>query len=179
MIGKIARLLPLPALLWVLFLPGLDGEGHRLRLDYWPRPEMMLVLCLLAALAWFGVTLPRAWRWSAAVGLMLAAVIGFADAVVVAFFDRDLALYFDLPHVPKLVALFAESAGWGWAWGAFLALTLVLAALLAILAWSMGAASRVLTGKSQAGLVLAAFAAAAAAMFAIGEARVAPVLFRQ
>ena len=99
------------AFLCLLFLPARDDENLRLALDWRPEIEPLLLVGLIAVLALAGSGLAASLRWLAAVVIFAAALLQLADAVVLSLLDRQLDLYFDLPHVPKLLALFYDAAG--------------------------------------------------------------------
>jgi hypothetical protein len=98
------------ALIWALFLPLYSERG--LSID--PRPPVVLLLVLLVLgfvgqLRW---TL-RPWlRWGLAVAIVLLALLQLVSAAVAQILDRALDLYFDFYHVPNLLALYLDAAGW-------------------------------------------------------------------
>jgi len=98
------------ALIWALFLP-LYSE-HGLGID--PRPPVVLlgVLLLLGFTGQMRWTL-RPWlRWLLTVVIVLLALLQLVSAGVEQILDRSLDLYFDFRHVPNLLALYVDAAGW-------------------------------------------------------------------
>ena len=170
----------------LLFLPARDDDNLRFMLDWRPTLEPLLLVGLLAALALAGRTLTAPGRWLVAIFVFLAALLQGADAAVLGIFDRELNLYFDLPHVPKLLALFYDAAG-PWRGAAGLALVAAASvALVALIARALAALQEGLRPARHALLYLGALAALIAAAFlpngsdeGIVAARTAPAIARQ
>lgn len=98
------------ALIWALFLPLYSERG--LGID--PRPPVVLltVLLLLGFTGQMRWTL-RPWlRWLLAIAIALLALLQLVSAGVEHILDRSLDLYFDFRHVPNLLALYVDAAGW-------------------------------------------------------------------
>jgi hypothetical protein len=153
---RAALVLPASAgFLCLLFAPARDDGNLSAFLDWRPEIEPLLLIGLLAALALAGRRLPRAARWLLACLVFLAALLQAADAVVLAIFDRQLDLYFDLPHLPQLLALFADAAGFWRSAAALAAAVLAALALVALIAWAIAASERALLQRRPAALALA------------------------
>ncbi|HXR87271.1 MAG TPA: sulfatase-like hydrolase/transferase [Stellaceae bacterium] len=125
------------ALIWALFLPVYSERGFGID----PRPPVVLgaVLLLLGFTGQMRWTL-RPWlHWVLGVAIALLALLQLASAAVAQILDRPLDLYFDFRHVPNLLALYLDAAGWrgalvlsAAALGAALLLWLTVRALAAI-----------------------------------------------
>ena len=175
-------------LLCLPFAAAKDQENLRFFLDWRPELEPLLLIAVVAILALMGRRLPAFARWLLALLVLVAALVQFAEAAVLAALDRELDLYFDLPHVPKLVSLFAEAAG-PWR-GALVLLGVTLAALLLVtaIALMLGAIERALAPPRHAALCAGLFLAAPLASLGAGAlsdneplvgVRTAPALFGQ
>jgi hypothetical protein len=98
------------ALIWALFLPFYSERGFGID----PRPPVVLLLVLLL----FGFVGQMRWtlrpwlRWLIALAILLLALLQLASAAVEHILDRSLDLYFDFRHVPNLLALYLDAAGW-------------------------------------------------------------------
>jgi hypothetical protein len=170
----------------LLFLPARDDANLRFFIDWRPTLEPLLLIGALALLALGGRSLSAPLRWCAAFLVFLAALLQFADAAVLGIFDRQLDLYFDLPHVPKLLALFYDAAGPSRGAAALLLAAAGSILLVAVIAGALGAAQRALRPPAHARLYLGAVAAVLlVAAVAPGDAerlfawRTAPVIARQ
>jgi len=98
------------ALIWALFLPLYSERG--LTIDPRPPVVLLLVLLLLGFVGQMRLTM-RPWlRWLLAAAIMLLALLQLASAAVEQILDRSLDLYFDFRHVPNLLALYLDAAGW-------------------------------------------------------------------
>ncbi len=123
------------AFLWALSLP--SASTHGLTLD--PRPPLA-ILAILALFAFVGLAARRIGprlRWLIAFVIVLFTALQFVDGKVEQVLDRPLDLYFDLRHVPNLLSLYLDAAGWRGAaivLAAFLAFLLVLALVARALA---------------------------------------------
>jgi len=113
------------ALIWALFLPLYSERGFTID----PRPPvvLLLVLLLLGFIAQMRWALRPVLHWLLAVAILLLALLQLASAAVEHILDRSLDLYFDFRHVPNLLALYLDAAGWRGA------LVLTAAALVAML----------------------------------------------
>ena len=125
------------ALIWALFLPLYSERGFGID----PRPPIVLLLVLLL-LGFVGQMrwALRPWvHWLLGPAIVLTALLQLASAAVEHILDRSLDLYFDFRHVPHLLALYLDAAGWrgtlvltAGAFGAVLLLWLTTRALVAI-----------------------------------------------
>jgi hypothetical protein len=98
------------ALIWALFLPLYSERG--LAVDPRPPVVLLLVWLLLGFIAQMRWTL-RPWlRWLLAGAVVLLALLQLVAAGVEQILDRPLDLYFDFRHVPNLLALYVDAAGW-------------------------------------------------------------------
>jgi hypothetical protein len=98
------------ALIWALFLP-LYGE-RGLGIDPRPPVVLLIVLLLLGFIGQMRWT-SRPWlRWLLSIAIVLLAVLQFVSAAIEQILDRSLDLYFDFRHVPNLLALYLDAAGW-------------------------------------------------------------------
>ena len=98
------------ALIWALFLPVYSERGFGID----PRPPivLLLVLLLLGFVAQMRWSL-RPWvHWLFGLVILLLALLQLASAAVEHILDRALDLYFDFRHVPNLLALYVDAAGW-------------------------------------------------------------------
>jgi hypothetical protein len=156
------------ALIWALFLLIYSERGWGID----PRPPVVLaaVLLLLGFTGQMRWTL-RPWlHWVLGLAIALLAVLQLASAAVAQILDRPLDLYFDFRHVPNLLALYLDAAGWrgalvasGSALGASLLLWLTVRALAAIeraMARPMTAGASLGIGLVGLGLVASPFAQA-------------------
>ncbi len=156
-------LLASAAFFCLLFLPAGDPDSLSASLDWRPEMEPLALIGLLAALGLAGRRLPWALRWAIAILVFLAALLQGADALVLRIFDRPLDLYFDLPQVPRLVALFYDAAG-AWRGAAALAAAVLAAlALIALIAVALDVCERMLRPPGHATLALGAVLVLAAA----------------
>jgi len=73
---------------------------------------LLIVMALLAFLALARRKASRGLRWVLALVLILLAGLQFAEGKVEQVLDRPLDLYFDLRHVPNLLGLYLDAAGW-------------------------------------------------------------------
>lgn len=127
------------ALIWALFLPLYSERG--LTIDPRPPIVLLMVLLLLGFIGQMRWTL-RPWlRWVFAVAIVLLALLQFAAAAVEQILDRSLDLYFDFRHVPNLLALYLDAAGWRGVL-ALIAAALGLALVLGLTAHSLAAMER-------------------------------------
>jgi hypothetical protein len=98
------------ALIWALFLPFYGERGFGID----PRPPLVLlaVLLLLGFIGQMRWTL-RPWlRALLTFAIVLLALLQLVSAAVEQILDRSLDLYFDFRHVPNLLALYVDAAGW-------------------------------------------------------------------
>src|SRR5438876_4039668 len=132
MSGMLAASLGMLALA-VLFLPSRNSVTHALAIEWRPSAELAALFFLVAMAA---LAAPRfAARRAPAIALALlvtaAALLNLADAATPALLGRDLNLYWDLRHLPSLLGLARESAGW---WRFSVAAALVVGAVLTLVA---------------------------------------------
>ncbi|HXP32069.1 MAG TPA: hypothetical protein VN832_13330 [Stellaceae bacterium] len=153
MIRRIAAPLASLALLWALWLPGVDAESHHLLIDLRPPAILMLLILLVACRALAGRRLPRGATIILAVLLFAAALLQAAAALVLRFLDRPLDLYFDPQHLPSLVGLFTDAMGAVRAALVLAAALLGAVALLAAIYWALRSVARALAPR---GVVLGA-----------------------
>jgi hypothetical protein len=158
-------------LLCLPFAPAKDEENLRFFLDWRPEIEPLLLLGVIAVLALAGRRLPGALRWLLALLIFIAALVQFVDAVVLSFLDRELDLFFDLPHVPKLLSLFAEAAGVWRATAAVMAAVLGGVAVIWLFQCAVAAVERALRPSRHAAVCLGIIAATlgTAAVSRVGE----------
>jgi len=98
------------ALIWALFVPLYSERG--LTIDLRPPVVLLLALLLLGFIGQMRWVL-RPWlRWLLAIGIVLLALLQLVSAAVEQTLDRPLDLYFDFRHVPNLLALYLDAAGW-------------------------------------------------------------------
>ncbi len=98
------------AFIWALFLPLYGDRG--LTVDARPPVVLLVVLLLLGFVGQMRWAL-RPWlRWVLAVAIVLLALLQFVSAAVEQILDRSLDLYFDFRHVPNLLGLYLDAAGW-------------------------------------------------------------------
>ncbi len=139
------------ALIWALFLP--RASEHGVALDPRPPLALLLVVVLLAFLALAARRFPRWLRWLLAALLVFLAGLQFAAASVAQILDRPLDLYFDLRHVPNLLGLYLDAAGWrGDAMVA--AAILALLVILGLVAWSLAGIERAMKRPDRAAYAL-------------------------
>jgi hypothetical protein len=158
-------------------------------------PEFVLLwLALLAAVAWRGVVSPR--LLSAVAAMYLLLVLGrYADVAVRQWFGRPLNLYWDVPQVPRFLAVAARD--WpAWQLAVLVAcLALVLWGLARLVRWAVGQAAReaapfvlrrrwALAASAAVGLLVLARLASPAAIPLAGPGRwlsppVTPTLWHQ
>jgi hypothetical protein len=170
-----------------LFLPARDDDNLSFFLDWRPEIEPLLIIGALAALALAGRRLSAPLRWTAAILIFIAALLQFGDAAVLGVFDRELDLYFDLPHVPQLLALFYQAAGFWRGVAVIAAAGLGVLALVTLIAAVLAAIERAMKPPRFAaaclGSVVALAATAPIGWFATGESmlgeRTLPVIGRQ
>jgi hypothetical protein len=137
-----------------------------------PRAEVSLELAvlLLALVAWTSFVRPL--RTTAVVTLtllVLAWVLGrYAEVTAPALYGRPVNLYWDAQHLPKVAAMLAEVGPW-WLVGLLaVAATVLVAALVAALAWCVGSVARAL--RVTAGRrALGALACGLVALYALGH----------
>lgn len=115
-------------IIWALALPSAGKHGFTLDL----RPPIAL-FAIVGLFAFFGLAGRPMWSWlrrTIAVLLVILTGIQFAAGAVEQILDRPLDLYFDLGHVPDLIGLYVDAAGWrgiAVVVGAVLAFVLILA----------------------------------------------------
>jgi hypothetical protein len=74
-----------------------------------PSLDVLVVLAVLALFGWAGRTVPTALRVATLVLLLFVRLVRFGDGVSARFFDRPFNLYLQLPLVPELRRLAADS----------------------------------------------------------------------
>jgi len=137
-----------------------------------PRAEVSLELAvlLLALVAWTSFVRPLGTTALVALALLvLAFVLGrYAEVTAPALYGRPVNLYWDAQHLPKVAAMLAQVGPW-WLVGLLVvAGTALVAALVASLAWCLGAVARAL--RVPAGRrALGALAGVLVAVYALGH----------
>ena len=137
-----------------------------------PRAEVSLELAvlLLALVAWTSFVRPLGTTALVALTLLvLAFVLGrYAEVTAPALYGRPVNLYWDAQHLPKVAAMLAQVGPW-WLVGLLVvAGTALVAALVASLAWCLGAVARAL--RVPAGRrALGALAGVLVAVYALGH----------
>ncbi|MGO8921141.1 MAG: hypothetical protein ACLQJR_35090 [Stellaceae bacterium] len=164
------------AFLCLLFVPARDDDNLSLVLDWRPEIEPLLLIGLLAALALVGRRVPALLRWLLAGLVFLIALLQAADALVLSIFDRQLDLYFDLPQVPRLLALFAATAGLWRSLAVATAAVLAALALIALIAVVIAVCERMLRPPRHAAVALGIVLVLAAAALIGRIERREPVL---
>jgi hypothetical protein len=157
------------ALIWALFMPLYGERGFGI--DARPPVLLLLVLLLLGFVCQMRWRL-RAWlRWLLALALVLLALLQLASAAVEQILDRALDLYFDFRHVPNLLALYVDAAGWRGV------LVLVAAALgLALLLWLTVRALAAIEGAmARPGTAVAALGAGLVGLLLISAPFIHPI----
>jgi sulfatase-like protein len=164
-VGAVLSVIICGAFLCLLFVPARFEPNWRLVPDWRPEIEPLLLVAGLALCAPSRGRMPTMLRWFCAALILVAALVQFADAATRGLFGRELHLYFDLPHVPNLLVLFYDAAGF-WRGSAAMAAGLLAGLfLLAVTAYVLAAAERALRPRRRAliflglvavGLVLAA-----------------------
>lgn len=115
--------------------------------------ELGVLLVALAAWAWLGRPLGTRLR-AVLTALVLAFVIGrYADVTAPALYGRPINLYWDAQHVPKVAAMLVQVGPWWLGAAIVLGLVLLFAALLAAIAWCLGAIARALGSPAGCGVV--------------------------
>jgi hypothetical protein len=143
-----------------------------------PRAELSIeiALLLLALAAWTSFLRPLGMAARAALtALVLVLLLGrYAEVTAPALYGRPVNLYWDSQHLPKVAAMLAEVGPW-WLVGLLaVALTSLLAALIAALALCFGVLSQVL--RAPLGRrVVGALAGAVVALYALGSSLGWPV----
>ncbi len=141
----------------------------------WIRPQAaasieLAVAVLVAALAIgrFGPPSRRALAWIAGVFVVLA-LTRYAEVMARELYGRPISLYYDLPHVPRVVAMFAEATP-GWVLAATCAgAVLGLVAAYALVRWAWGRIAVALAApRPRRALAAAALVVVAAYPFAPG-----------
>jgi len=141
----------------------------------WIRPQAKIgielaltVLVLALVVRRFGPLAPRALA-ALAIAFVVLGLTRYAEVMARELYGRPINLYYDLPHVPRVVAMFAEATP-GWVLAAASAgAALGLVALFALARWSWREIARALEApRPRAALAAAALAAIAAYPFAPG-----------
>lgn len=139
-----------------------------------PRPELSIELgvLLLVLVAWASFVRPLGKLALAALTLLLLALVlgRYAEVTAPALYGRPVNLYWDSQHLPKVGAMLAEVAPWWLAGLLAVAFTLLLAALVAVLAWCLGAVWRALR-VPLARRAVGALAGAVVALYALATWR--------
>jgi len=141
----------------------------------WIRPQAKLgielalaVLTVALVVRRFGPLAPRALA-AVSVAFVVLGLTRYAEVMARELYGRPINLYYDLPHVPRVVAMFAEATP---AWvlvAASASVAVGLVALFALVRWSWREIARALeTPRPRAALVAAALAAIVAYPFAPG-----------
>jgi hypothetical protein len=147
----------------------------------WIRPQALLaielavaVLALAVAVERFGPPSPRALGILAAAFTALA-LTRYAEVMARELYGRPINLYYDLPHVPRVVAMFAEATPVWVLAAACAGAALGLVALYWLLRWSWGRIAAALTIPRARSALAAAALLAIAAWFLVPERFTAPV----
>jgi hypothetical protein len=127
-------------------------------------PELAVAVLAAAGLVhWRGRLSPRA-LGLVSIAFVVLALTRYAEVMARELYGRPINLYYDLPHVPRVVAMFAEAAP-GWALvAACVGAALGLVALYTVLRWSWGEIACALA-RPRPRLALAATAAAIVAAY--------------
>lgn len=158
------------ALIWALFLP--RPSEHGLTLDPRPPLALLVVVVLFAFLALAARRASRGLRWLLAATLVFLAGLQFAAGSVAQILDRPLDLYFDLRHVPNLLGLYLDAAGWRGA-ASVAAAILALIVILGLVAWSLAGIERAMERPDRAAhALLVALVGLALVAVPVGEGSV-------
>jgi hypothetical protein len=141
----------------------------------WVRPQAVLaielavaVLALAAAIERFGPPSPRTLGVLAAVFTVLA-LTRYADVMARELYGRPINLYYDLPHAPRVLAMFAEATPPWLLAAACVGAALGLVALFWLVRWSWATIAAVLAApRARSALAAAALVVMAAYPFAPG-----------
>ncbi|MCX7892140.1 MAG: sulfatase-like hydrolase/transferase [Burkholderiales bacterium] len=141
----------------------------------WVRPEPALSIELALALLALALVAarrgaPPPWTTTALAALTVLLVLGrYAEVTARELYGRPVNLYHDLPHVPRVAAMFVEAApAWSVAAGTALAVAGI-AALYVLARWAWASVARALARTApRRWLALAAAGACAAYPFAPG-----------
>ena len=165
---------------WALFAVAITLLNFGLTFDnlwptLWIKPraalsvELAALVAALAAAAWrFGPPSRRALAWLAG-GFVVLVLTRYAEVMAREFYGRPINVWYDLPHVPRVIAMFADAAP---TW--LLAVTaagvaLGLLALFALVRWAWSRIAEALAAPAPRRVVaLVALVACAACPFAPG-----------
>ena len=143
----------------------------------WIRPQaavaIELALAVLAAalaVERFGPLSQRALAWTTAAFVILA-LTRYAEVMARELYGRPINLYYDLPHVPRVVAMFAEATPVWVLVTASAGVALGLIVLFGVVRWSWGRIAGALVAPR------ARIALAAAALVAVGAYPLVPGWF--
>src|SRR5688572_14431929 len=140
---------------WLLFAVALVALNvavtfHNVWPTLWVVPHAELsaeiAVLLLALVGWTSFVRPLGrFAWWLVVLLVLALVLGrYAEVTAPALYGRPVNMYWDAQHLPKVAAMLAEVGPW-WLVGLLaVAATVLVAALVAALAWCVGSVARAL-----------------------------------
>jgi hypothetical protein len=125
-------------LLALMFAPSRDSATHGLTVEWRPSAELAFLLFLVAIAA---VARPQMIAASSAarnlaVLVVVMALLNLVDAATPTLLGRDLNLYWDLPHLPSLVGLAGEAAGFWRMAGAIAVLAGAIFLLIAGTMWT-------------------------------------------
>jgi hypothetical protein len=100
-------------LLGLLFIPARDPVTHGLTIEWRPSAELAFVLFVVAVAAATRPQIVEARSIARILALLVAvlALLNLVDAATPTLLGRDLNLYWDLQHLPSLLGLAGEAAG--------------------------------------------------------------------
>jgi hypothetical protein len=143
----------------------------------WIRPQAAVgielaiaVLAAAVAVERFGPLSQRALAWIAAAFVVLA-LTRYAEVMARELYGRPISLYYDLPHVPRVVAMFAEATPVWVLVTASAGVALGLVVLFGVVRWSWGRIAGALAAPR------ARIALAVAALVALGAYPLVPGWF--
>lgn len=124
-------------LLALLFTPARDPVTHGLTVGWRPSAELVFLLFLVAIAAAARPQMLAARPAARILAVLVAAMalINLVDAATPSLLGRDLNLYWDLPHLPSLVGLAREAAGFWPMAGAIAVLCGAIFLLIAGITW--------------------------------------------
>jgi hypothetical protein len=120
-------------LLALVFTPARDFVSHGLTIEWRPSAELafLLFLVAIAAVARPQIIAARPTARVLAVVVAAMAFLNLVDAATPTLLGRDLNLYWDLSHLPSLIGLAGEAAGF---WRMAVAIAVLIGAILLLIA---------------------------------------------